>query len=71
MSIRMLAKELYRLHQEVEKLEKDVKAAPAEKREALKDRLRQTKAEMERIRRALEGRKESPVYRKTFGNAEK
>lgn len=69
MAIRMLAKELYRLHQEVDKLEKDVKAAPVEKREALKDHLRKTKAEMERIRKALDGRKEPPVYRRTLRNS--
>ena len=59
MSIRLIAKDLYRLLQEVEKLEKDLRAASFEDREALQDRLRKVKAEYVRMRGALEGRKES------------
>ncbi len=64
MSIRMIAKDLYRLRQEVERLEEQIKNAPIEKQEEMKDRLRKLRAEQERIRRMLEGAKEQPPYRK-------
>nr|MBC8363343.1 hypothetical protein [Candidatus Desulfatibia profunda] len=57
MSIRMIAKELYRLLREMEAIEKQIKSAPAEKQEALKDQLRKVKAEKDRVRSILEGRK--------------
>jgi hypothetical protein len=53
----MIAKDLYRL-------EKEVKAAPSEKREQLGDRLRKVKAERDRMWGILEGAKETPTYRK-------
>jgi ElaB/YqjD/DUF883 family membrane-anchored ribosome-binding protein len=56
MSIQMLAQELYRLLQEVEKIEKQFKNAPPEKQEEIKDKLRKIKAERNRIRAALDGR---------------
>ena len=52
----MVAQELYRLLQEVEKIEKQFKNAPQEEHEEIKDRLRKIKAERNRIRAALEGR---------------
>jgi hypothetical protein len=64
MSIRMIAKDLYRLEKKVEVLEKEMKAAPLEKREELGDRLRKIKAERDRMRGILEGTKETPTYRK-------
>jgi hypothetical protein len=63
MSIRMIAKELYRLEQEVRKLEEESQSAPIEDREALKDRLRRVKAERNRMRRTLDGAKEPPPFR--------
>jgi molecular chaperone GrpE (heat shock protein) len=60
----MIARDLYRLQQEVEKLEKEIKAAPYEKRVALEDQLRKVRAERNRLRRILEGSKEPPLYRK-------
>ncbi|MBU0699239.1 MAG: hypothetical protein KKE59_07430 [Proteobacteria bacterium] len=57
MSIRMIAKELYRLLREMEAIEKQIKSAPAEKQEALKDQLRKVKAEKDRVRSILEGKK--------------
>ena len=56
MSIRMVAQELYRVLQEVEKIEKQFKNAPTEKQEEIRDKLRKIKAERNRIRAALEGR---------------
>ena len=55
MSIRLIAKDLYRLQQEVEELEKLVETAPQKKREELEDRLRKMKAERDRMRRILDG----------------
>jgi hypothetical protein len=56
MSIQMLAQELYRLLQEVEKIENQLENAPAEKKEKIKDKLRKISAERNRIRAALDGR---------------
>jgi cell division protein FtsL len=63
MSIRLIAKELYALQQEVEKLEDQVRSAPPEKQEAMKDRLRKLKAERHRMRKVLDGAKEPPSSR--------
>jgi ribosomal protein L32E len=52
----MLAQELYRLLQEVEKTEKQFENAPPEKKEKIQDKLRKIKAERNRIRAALDGR---------------
>jgi len=56
----MLAKDLYRLRQEVEGLETELAAAPMDKQEAIRTRLRQARAERDRLRAALDGRKDSP-----------
>jgi hypothetical protein len=57
MPIRMIAKELYLLLKEVEKIERQIENAPAEKHEALKDQLRKAIAERNRMRNILEGKK--------------
>ena len=64
MSIRMIARDLYRLQQEVESLEKKLLSAPPEKKAEIKDMLRKTRAEQHRMRRILEGSKEPAPYRK-------
>ncbi len=64
MSIRLLAKDLYRLHREVEKLEKQLQQAAPEKKAALEERLRRARAEKEELRRILDGqldRRSRPV----------
>jgi hypothetical protein len=58
MPIRMIAQELYRLIQEVERLEKKLKGLPFEKQANTKDQLRKTKAERDRVHAILEGKKE-------------
>jgi hypothetical protein len=63
MPIRMIAQELYRLLQEVEKIEKQLKDAPFEKQAKIKDQLRKTKAERDRLRAILEGKKEHSTKR--------
>ena len=57
MPIRMIAQELYRLIQEVEKVEKQLNDASPEKRKKIKDRLRKIKAERNRMHAVLEGKK--------------
>lgn len=64
MSVRMIARDLYRLQQEVDRLESQLKACPAAKREEVEDELRKAKAERDRVKRMLEGTKEDPPYRK-------
>jgi len=63
-SIRMIAKDIYRLRQEVETLEEQVKNTSSEKQAEVKDLLRKRRAELIRMQRMLEGAKESPSYRK-------
>jgi hypothetical protein len=60
MSIRLLAKDLYRLQQEVDKLEKDLANAPLDQHEKLQARLRTARVERDRLRSVLDGQKDSP-----------
>ena len=64
MSIRMMAKEMYLLRQEVEALEELLKNTSAEKQDEVKDLLRKRRTELIRMQRMLEGAKEPPAYRK-------
>jgi hypothetical protein len=61
MSIRLIARDLYRLIREVSELEKQIDDAPLERQEALTDELRKAKFERDRLRRFLDGSKESPT----------
>jgi hypothetical protein len=61
MSIRIIARDLYRLLQKVERLEQQVESSSSEKKEELKDRLRKVRAEQNRMRRILDGAKEPPA----------
>jgi hypothetical protein len=63
----MIAKDLYRLLREVERLEAEMRETPVEKRGDLEDRLRKARAERNRMKRILEGAKEPPAYRKLSG----
>lgn len=58
MPIKMIARELYLLLREVEKTEKELKSAPIEKHQEIKDKLRKIKAERNRMRAVLEGKKD-------------
>jgi len=64
MSIRLIAKDLYRLQQEVERLEQELKAAPAGNKDELEGQLRKVRAERNRLRGMLEANKEPAPYRK-------
>jgi hypothetical protein len=64
MSVRMIARDLYRLQQEVERLESRLKDCPPARRDELEDQLRKSRAERDRVKRMLDGAKEEPTYRK-------
>ena len=64
MSLKMIARDLYRLQQEVDRLESELKARPVANREGLDEQLRKAKAERDRVKRMLEGAKEEPPYRR-------
>lgn len=55
MSIKLLARDLYRLQKEVERLEERLDSASMKERSRLEEALRKVKAEKERVRRALDG----------------
>lgn len=55
MSIRLLARDLYRLQKEIEHLEQRLAAARMEERARIEEALRKVRAEKERVRRALDG----------------
>jgi hypothetical protein len=59
-SIRLIAKVLYELQQEVERLERKIETAPYERRATLAEELRKARAEKDRMWRTLEGSKEPP-----------
>ena len=58
MSIKMIARELYLLLRKVENTEKELKNAPMEKHQEIKDKLRKIKAERNRMRAILDGKKD-------------
>lgn len=55
MSIKMLARDLYRLQKEVERLESELAQAPIAKHPAIEIALRAARAEKDLLRRALDG----------------
>jgi hypothetical protein len=58
MSVRLLAQDLYRFQTEVERLEKELAAAPLEKKAVIERSLHRARVQKERLRRALDGRLE-------------
>ncbi len=57
MSIRLIAKDLYRVMHAIESLEEQIAKAPFHKRQALEAELRKLRAEYTDLRRALDGAK--------------
>ena len=55
MSLKLIARELYHLKQEVEKLEQQVEDASMAERAELEDKLRKTRAEKVHLQRMLDG----------------
>lgn len=58
MSLRLIAKDLYRLQQAVDRLEKQLADCPMHKLDALHRELAKAKAERDQVRRILDGRLE-------------
>ena len=58
MAIRMVAQELYRALKAVERVEKKMAEAPLDELDALENELRKLKAEQNRMRAILDGKKE-------------
>ena len=56
MSIKLIARELYRLQREVARLEAELDTAPFDKRHAIEDRLRSARKEKDYVQGALDGR---------------
>ncbi|WP_319409987.1 hypothetical protein [uncultured Desulfosarcina sp.] len=56
MSLQLIARDLYRFQQAVDRLEKELADAPPAGRDALKLKLARAKAERDQIRRMLDGR---------------
>lgn len=61
MSIRLVARDLYRLIRKVSELEKQIDDAPMERQEVMTDELRKAKVERDRLQWVLDGSKESPT----------
>jgi hypothetical protein len=64
MSIRLIAKDLYRLIREVARLEEEIQNASPEERPGLMEQLRKRKAEREKLHRILEGSKDTDLPEK-------
>lgn len=56
MSVQLIARDLYRFQQEVDRLEKKLAEAPCADRDALKLKLARAKAERDQMRQILDGR---------------
>ncbi|MFN3533802.1 MAG: hypothetical protein ACK4WB_00250 [Desulfatiglandales bacterium] len=63
MSIRLLAKDLYRVRREIEELEKRIPQEEGPEREELTLQLRRLQAERDRLKKILDGHKSPPPYR--------
>jgi hypothetical protein len=55
MSLQLIARDLYRLQQEVDRLEKELSDSPPVKREALERNLARAKSERDQMRKMLDG----------------
>ncbi len=66
MSIRLLAVELYRAQQKVDRIQKEIDKADYKEQESLQDELRIAGKELQMLRKMLDGRKESGSFRKKF-----
>jgi len=66
MSIRAIARDLYRVQQLVNALEKQLEEASLADQDRLRGELSQAQKEMAMIRRMLDGEKETGQFRKKF-----
>jgi hypothetical protein len=60
----MIARDLYRLRKEVERLKEEIKLAKGDKKEEKVDLLRKARAELNRMQGILDGSKEPPKIRR-------
>ena len=56
MSLQLIARDLYRFQQELDRLEKELAESPPARHDALKLKLAQAKAKRDLMRRMLDGR---------------
>jgi len=63
MSIRFIARDLYRLERDVERIEALLKSAPSKEKSDIENRLYSLRAERNHLRALLEAKKEPPPYR--------
>jgi len=63
MSIKLIARDLYRMKTEVARLEKEIERAPRDRQDALIEALRRARADLDRLERMLDGAKTPPDYR--------
>lgn len=63
MPIRLIARELYRLQREMESLEKELRTAPPQEHDRIKEKLRKVRAEWQQMRNILDGEKAPPPFR--------
>lgn len=66
MSIRAIARDLYRAQQNVNRLEQQLEIASLTEQDVLRGELYQAKKELVMIKKMLEGEKESSQFRKKF-----
>ena len=64
MSIRLIAKELYLLQQEMDKIEKKFQESPKSQHSESESTLRKMKAERKRMKSILEGKKSNAATQK-------
>ncbi len=56
MSLRLIARDLYRLQQIVDRLQRDLSQAPVERRDDIRRKLKRAISERNHVRRMLDGR---------------
>lgn len=66
MSIKAIARDLYRAQQKVSEIEKRMAAATIQEQDSLRGELRMATNELKMLRRMLDGEKESSSFRKKF-----
>lgn len=66
MSIRAIARDLYRAQQKVSRLEQEIETVSMAAQGPLQDELRQARQELVQLKRMLEGEKESSSFRQKF-----
>lgn len=66
MSIRAIAKDMYKAQQNVSRLEKTMETASFTEQKELEGELRAARAELKMLRRILDGEKESSSFKKKF-----